>query len=236
MNFRSSLDSSRFIIASVLLFAIVAVNLPCETLQAQERDVKVLFESDFSQGMKAWDALDDGWKIKQLDDPGSDSPAVLSLFKKKTNYKPPFRSPGHIALIRGQEFGSFELNVDVLSTHKDYNHRDVCFFFGFEGPGKYYYVHLGKKMDPHANQIFIVNQAARTKISLTTTEGTNWDDQWHKVRIRRDIQSGSIEVYYDDMEKPVMTAKDKTFVGGKIGVGSFDDTADFKRVQIRELK
>lgn len=183
-----------------------------------------VFEADYSKGMDAWLVLDDAWKMRKDAD---GKPVGLSQHQKKTNYKPPFRSPGHIALVKECSFESFVLDVKVLSTHKDYPHRDVCLFFGFKSPSEFYYVHLGKEMDPHANQIFIVNQAARTKISLTTNKGTNWDENWHDVRIIRDAKSGTIEVYFDDMEKPVMTAKDTTFGKGLIGVGSFDDTADF---------
>ena len=110
---------------------------------------------------------------------------------------------------------------------ENYNHRDACLFFGYQSPTQFYYVHLGKKTDPHANQIFIVNNAARTKISLTTTPGTAWDEKWHNVRIKRDVKSGDIQVFFDDMEKPVMTANDKTFTWGQVGLGSFDDTADW---------
>lgn len=191
------------------------------------------FTADYQAGLDAWHVFDDAWKIKKAK---NDSPAVISLHVKKSNYQPPHRSPGHIALIKANSFESFELNVKVLSTHKDYNHRDVCLFFGFKSPAEYYYVHLGKKTDPHANQIFIVNNADRTKISLSTTPGTNWDEKWHDVRIKRDIKTGAIEVYFDNMDTPVMTAKDKTFGAGMIGVGSFDDTADFGKLSIRPLK
>ena len=87
-------------------------------------------------------------------------------------------------------------------------------------------------MDPHANQIFIVNNAARTKISTKTTEGTNWDEEWHHVRITRDAESGLIKVFYDDMDESVMEATDKSFTWGQIGLGSFDDTADFAELKI----
>jgi len=36
----------------------------------------------------------------------------------------------------------------------------------------------------------------------------------------------------DDMEKPTMTAHDKTFKSGRIGIGTFDDTADFAEVKL----
>jgi hypothetical protein len=93
-------------------------------------------------------------------------------------------------------------------------------------------VHLGKKTDDHANHIFIVNGQPRQKISTKTTPGTDWDDNWHNVRVTRDAKSGEIDVYFDDMKKPVMHAVDKTFPSGRLGVGSFDDTGRFDKVLV----
>ena len=95
-----------------------------------------------------------------------------------------------------------------------------------------YYVHLGQKADDHANQIFIVNNEPRKKISTKTTAGTPWDDKWHHVRIIRDTASGSIDVFWDDMEHPIMQAVDKTFTWGQVGIGSFDDTGYFDDVAV----
>jgi hypothetical protein len=97
-------------------------------------------------------------------------------------------------------------------------------------------VHLGAKTDDHANQIFIVNDAPRTKISTKTSEGTKWTDDWHNVKVVRKASDGTIEIYYDDMQTPCMTATDKTFGAGRIGVGTFDDTSDWDDIEIRELK
>jgi len=52
------------------------------------------------------------------------------------------------------------------------------------------------------------------------------------VRIKRCTASGSIEVFFDDMEKPVMRAEDKTFLVGSIGLGSFDDVGHFDNVRV----
>ncbi len=182
----------------------------------------VVYVTDFENETDDWELIDDGWKIQ----PGDHS-QVFSQFRKESNYIPKFRSPFHQAILRDRIVGDFQLDVRVLSTHVDYNHRDACVFFGYQSPTEFYYLHLGKVTDQHANQIFIVNNADRSKISLTTTEGTPWDDQWHQVRIIRKIDSDEIQVFFDDLEKPAMTAVDKTFVSGRIGLGSFDDTADW---------
>ena len=126
----------------------------------------------------------------------------------------------------------FVLETKVLSTKPDYAHRDMCLFFGYQDPAHFYYVHLGKRTDDHANQIFIVNGAPRLKISTKTTAGTDWDDKWHTVRIVRRVKDGDIAVYWDDMQTPIMTATDKTFVWGRVGIGSFDDIGDFDDVKV----
>ena len=95
----------------------------------------------------------------------------------------------------------------VLSTHPDYGHRDVCLFFGYQDPAHFYYVHLGKQTDDHANQIFIVNDKPRDEDLDQDHDGTNWDEKWHHVKMVRRVADGTIEVYFDDMKTPVMTAK-----------------------------
>jgi len=81
-------------------------------------------------------------------------------------------------------------------------------------------------------QIFIVNEKPRTKISTKTTKGTPWTDEWHDVRISRNIECGEVQVYFDDMQTPAMTATDKTFGEGRVGFGSFDDIGNFDDVRI----
>jgi len=199
----------------------------------QDKDVRGTFawSAEDSQADDIWEFKDPaGWKFA-----GSGDQRVLSQHLKASKYSPPHRSPTHMALVKERKFGSFQLDCQVKSTHPDYGHRDVCLFFGFEGPDRFYYLHMAKAMDPHANQLFIVNQADRKKISLTTTQGTAWDEGWHHVRIQRNVETGEIRVYFDDMEDPIMTAKDQSFSSGQIGLGSFDDTADFKSLTVGPL-
>ncbi|MGH7199183.1 MAG: hypothetical protein ACREJB_01170 [Planctomycetaceae bacterium] len=157
---------------------------------------------------------------------------VYSLVKKKSDFSPPHRSPLNRALLKGVVVGDFVLDVYLQSTEPDYPHRSLCLFFGYQDDSHLYYVHFGKRTDDHANQIFIVNDAPRSKISTKTTPGTNWDDEWRHARIVRNVESGTIEVYFDDMQTPVMTATDKTFKHGRVGIGAFDDRGNFDHVAL----
>src|SRR5438093_3138716 len=189
----------------------------------------IVFQEDFEKGADRWQPQDPAqWQIKKTEN-GQD----YSQFKKETTFKPPHRSPTNVSLLKNVAFTEMEFTGRVRSTHPDYGHRDAVVVFGYQDPAHFYYVHLGKQADEHANQIFIVNGADRKKISLTSTSGTNWDDNWHTVRIVRKPSDGTIGIYFDDMQKPVMTANDKTFDSGRIGIGTFDDTADWDDITLR---
>ena len=196
-------------------------------------NLPLLFEDNFTKGVDHWFFSDSScWKIIDA----KDGSKALSQFKKASGFKPPHRSPYHFALVKDLSVADFVLETKMLSTIKDYNHRDLCLFFGYQDPAHFYYVHLGKKTDDHANQIFIVDGSDRKKISIKTTPGTNWTDSWHKARIKRNIQTGSIEVFFDDMNEPIMTATNKNFTHGKVGVGTFDDTGDWADFKLFGVK
>lgn len=199
---------------------------------ATAADLPIVFQEDFEQDASRWQPFDE----KQWSHKKTDKGSVFSQHKKESNYKPPHRSPTNVALLKDVTVGDFELTAKVLSTHPDYGHRDAVLVFGYQDPAHFYYVHLGKKADDHANQIFIVSGAPRTKISITSTDGTNWDDNWHRVKIVRRVKEGTIDIYFDNMQKPVMTAKDKTFAWGQVGIGTFDDTSDWDDIVLRGVK
>ena len=195
-------------------------------------DLPILFQEDFEKDASHWQPFD----AKQWSHKKTEKGGVFSQHKKETAFKPPHRSPTNVALLKDVIAGDFDLTAKVLSTHPDYGHRDAVLVFGYQDPAHFYYVHLGKQADDHANQIFIVKDAPRTKISLTSTKGTDWDDKWHNVKIVRRVKEGTIEIYFDNMEKPVMTAKDTSFSWGQIGIGTFDDTSDWDDIVLRGAK
>ncbi len=192
-------------------------------------DLPLVFEDDFEAPiLSTWRATDPtAWMIETVD-----RGTVLSQHRASV-VQTPVRSPFNRIVVDGLNVTNFQLDVDVQSTIPDYGHRDMCVFFGYQDPAHFYYVHLGKEADDHANQIFIVNEAPRTKISLTSTTGTPWDDEWHHIRVTRNVDSGRIEIFFDDLETPAMTAEDQTFTWGTVGVGTFDDTGRFDNFQLR---
>lgn len=151
-----------------------------------------------------------------------------------SSYRPPHRSPLAIALIDAVEFGDFVLDAELLQTGREYAHRDLCVFFGWQSPERFYYAHLASRADPNAHNVFVVDGAARTPIAEPASAGIEWGQAlWHRVRVERRLGDGSIRVFFDDMRTPVFEARDRRFGFGRVGFGSFDDTGRFRAVAIR---
>lgn len=150
-----------------------------------------------------------------------------------SNYKPKHRSPFNIALLKVGQVGSFVLDVDMKQVGREYGHRDLCVFFGFNDPDHYYYTHMATQGDQNAHQVFIVNDAPRTPVTTDRTKGVDWGtDIWRHVRVVRDAEEGTVAVYFEDMDKPVQVASDKNFASGYVGFGSFDDVGRIDNIRL----
>ena len=191
---------------------------------------KLLYEQSFDKptGIADFEFTDPKqWKMFRAGD-------VTALeFGGKGKYRPKVRSPLIIGLISDRVFGDFIMEADMLQTGRNYGHRDMCLFFGFTDKSRYYYCHMATKADNNAHNVMIVNKKPRTKIAIKTTKGIDWGkDKWHKVRLERKGSDGTIKIFFDDMTKPIMLAKDTTFKSGYVGFGSFDDSGRIDNIRI----
>ena len=191
----------------------------------------LVYAQDFStpQALAGFECTDKtAWKIN---DSGGNN--TLELFGK-SQYVARVRSPFNIALIKDLIVGDFILEVNLAQSGKEYGHRDLCLFFNVKDPTNFYYVHIATTADDHANNIFLVNDEPRVKIATKTTKGTDWGEtnSWHTARIERNTKEGTIRVYFDNMDAPIMEATDTHFDMGHIGFGSFDDTGQFDNIKV----
>lgn len=155
----------------------------------------------------------------------------------RADYAPPHRSPLAIALLDGVEFRSFELEADLLQSGREYGHRDLCLFLGFEAPDRFYYVHMATTPDQNAHNVFLVDGAPRRNLIPPRGRGVDWgQEEWHHVRLVRDVDAGTIRVWFDDMETPVLEAEDRTLEWGRVGFGSFDDEGMIRDLRIRSAE
>jgi hypothetical protein len=210
-------------------------------VRIKEQDAPWLFGSEMQlvfdhnlndlQIKDSWKATDlSAWKAEKVAGSG-----VLNLHKR-SDYKPAVRSPESILWLAEDGPDSFVFDAIVKSTEESHAHRDICLFFGRQDDEHFYYAHLAEQADAHAHSIFVVDGADRKSIASKRSDGIEWGGDWHRVRVERDASSGAIRVYFDDLATPVMEASDKRFIGGGVGIGSFDNTALFDDLRLVEVE
>ena len=146
----------------------------------------------------------------------------------------PIRRPAAMAIFKSAPLRDFTLDVDLRSTAPaDLDVRDVLLILGYQSATRFYYVHLSRKTDGVHNGIFLVNDADRKRLDAPTGVPRLVDQAWHRVRLTRSTANGQIQVFFDSDPTPVLSATDATLTEGRIGVGSFDETAEFKGFEIR---
>jgi hypothetical protein len=222
-------------VKTVMTFCFLGMIASVACLAAEGPDILESYQVVYQQDFASAAALEDF----QFSDPNvwwlgktADGTAYLEQFGP-SKYKYEVRSPYNIAILTKKKVRDFVLDLEVQQTGKEYGHRDVCIFFGFQDRSHFYYAHVASKTDDHAHNIFIVDAEPRTKISHKTTKGHAWTEDWHHLRVVRRWDGGSIEIYVDDMTTPIMAAENRSFQWGYVGFGTFDDTGRVRLITLR---
>ncbi|MGA1616927.1 MAG: hypothetical protein ACO37F_00280 [Pirellulales bacterium] len=213
----------------VPIFILVCVQqlIAGSSIHGAEPALPLVFEESFAEGVSHWQPTDpEAWTLSR-----DGNRTVWGLNRRKSDYQPKVRSPHNIALVKNINLTDTVITFEVKSTLDTGNHRDCCVFFNYRDAEHFYYVHLGARPDPNSGQIMIVDGAPRRPLT-ENTRPVPWDDDWHVVKLERDAEGGRIAVYFDDMDRPLMEATDRTFTTGQVGIGSFDDMNNFANVKV----
>ena len=145
----------------------------------------------------------------------------------------PIRRPAGLAILKTQPLGTAHLRGrPAIRRAVDLLVRDVDLIVDWQSPTKFYYVHLAAKTDPVHNGIFLVADADRKRLDQPTSVPQLKDKAWHHVRLERDAASGRIAIFVDGSTMPVLEATDATLRTGRVGLGSFDETGQFKNIVV----
>jgi len=144
-----------------------------------------------------------------------------------------FRRPSALAILKTKPFKYVSVEADLRSTAPvDVIRRDLSIIVGYESPARFYYIHLASITDNNHNGIFLVNNTDRQRIDSGKGTPQLKDTSWHHVKVIHDGITGLIQVFVDKSAEAVLEAIDKTICCGQIGFGSFDDTGEFRNINI----
>jgi len=208
-----------------------------ETAQAKHEkkrpvaNLQFLFLDDFEGGeTRAWEPnFSQNWRV----DTEEKSRAFHLLAPGEMGV---VVAPSSWAVLKGFDVKSFAFTGQTKCKADPENpHRDMVIIFHFQDPTHFYYVHFSASSDDKHNIIGLVDGKDRVKINMEPAGKTVprlLDNEFHDFQVNYDAESGKILVYMDDMTAPIMTAVDKTFTHGLVGIGSFDDTGCFDNIKL----
>jgi hypothetical protein len=205
---------------------ILMFSVPCLTFSQQKETLRP--KLDLASNISDWDLDGNGaWRIKS---------GVLQLYSAGTPAGA-IRRPAALAILKTAAFKQVTLEVDLRSTAPtDVLRRDVDLIVGYERPARFYYIHLSAATDAVHNGIFLVNDADRRRIDSGQGTPLMKDQEWHRVRVTRDGTTGRIDVFFNQQRMPILSAVDSTIMSGRVGVGSFDDTAEFRNIRVQGMR
>jgi hypothetical protein len=207
------------------VFSVAALSILITAIEAQPASGKINFHDNFASGkLAAWQfPFPEDWVVKE-----EGGLHYLHMLRSRDPLVP--RRPQQFALVKGITVGSFTLETRVRREGSS-----LLIVFNYVDTLHFYYTHLsvdpGAKVAVH-NGIFLVDGAPRRRIAGLDAGPALPDTNWHKVRVQRDVTSGSIKVFVDDEPQPRFSVVDNTFKCGQAGLGSFDETGDFTDVRL----
>jgi hypothetical protein len=165
------------------------------------------------------------WKVAA--DGGTET---LSLTQGKEPLPGP-RRPFQFALTNVPDYASLTVEEDAKPLA-----RSVMIVYAYQDEAHFDYAHLstdtGEKQPVH-NGIFHVYGGERVRISNPRGPAAfAVTGHWYHVRLTHDARTGVVQVTVDGQAVPALQATDVSLGTGKVGIGSFDETGEFKNVKI----
>lgn len=144
------------------------------------------------------------------------------------------RRPIQFALAEMEPASKFTLEVEVQRSKPK---GSLILVYSWQKDGYFDYVHLSddsaEKVEVH-NGIFHCYGGDRVRISPKIGPGTLVSEDWHKVKVAYDGARGLVEAWVDGQTSPSLKGVDLSLTGGRIGFGSFFNTANFRNLRIKK--
>ncbi|HSE24340.1 MAG TPA: hypothetical protein VLB68_21915 [Pyrinomonadaceae bacterium] len=149
----------------------------------------------------------------------------------------PIRRPAALAILKGQPLSEVQVDLDLRSlAGSEIPRRDLDLVFGYQSPERFYYAHLSAVTDNVHNGIFLVDNSDRRRIDDGKGIPRLVDSEWHHVQLKWNGITGQCLVYFDSSSEPILSAADRSLTSGLVGVGSFDDTGEFRNIEVKGLR
>jgi hypothetical protein len=153
---------------------------------------------------------------------------VLTMLAARPQESPRF--PVQYALLSDKSYEQVTIECEVKREG-----GSVILVYAWRDATHFNYAHLSvdspEKQIVH-NGIFHVYGGERVRISKGTGAGSLPTREWTKVKLDYDAKTGRVDVLVDGKAYPSLVGVDLSLGAGKVGMGSFFETGEFRNVKI----
>lgn len=165
------------------------------------------------------------WKLEK----GKGSPVLHLLIGREPPPGP--RRPMQFALAETPMFHNVTIDADLKPLK-----RSLIIVFAYHDAAHFDYAHLSTDTatkEPNHNGIFHVYGGERVRISSEAgPPAFAAASRWYHIRLTFDGASGQVRVSVNGQRLSALEASDMSLSSGRVGIGSFDETGDFRAVHI----
>jgi hypothetical protein len=171
------------------------------------------------------------WTVPKASDwavEGTGNAQVLKMLVPVPLSEP--RRPSQYALAETPPFEEVTLDAEVKR-----NGKSLLLVYAWRDATHLNYAHLSVDMgskQPVHNGIFHVYGGERVRISTERGPGALPSDDWTPVRLVYSAKTGMVEVTVNGERLPSLKGVDFSLGAGRVGFGSFNETAQFRKVRI----
>lgn len=168
------------------------------------------------------------WRVEQ---PDSKSGLLHLLVGREPPSSSP-RRPFQFAIAQTEPFHRATISVEARPLA-----RSLILVYAYRDPAHFDYAHLSTDAgtrEAHHNGIFHVYGGERVRISDTAGPPAFAETgRWYKIVLDWDGGTGTVHVNVDGVDVPALHGVDLSLNSGRIGLGSFDETAEFRNLRIK---
>jgi hypothetical protein len=186
----------------------------------------------FVSALSAADTItvfDRQWTVQQA----SDWAVENGVLRLRVSAEPPPgqpRRPQKFALLESKPYSRVTIEGEVKR-----NGRSLIFIYAWQDDAHYNYAHLSsdpaEKQNVH-NGMFHVFGGERVRISPLDGPASFTTPDWVPVKLVFNGESGRCYVEVNGKRNPSLEAVDLSLRRGRVGMGSFDETGDFRNIRI----
>jgi len=169
------------------------------------------------------------WTVQSAADWAVDA----NLLQLKVAVEPPAgqpRRPTRIALLQSKPYSKVTVEAEIKR-----NGRSLIIVYAWQDDAHYNYAHISVDtavaQNVH-NGMFHIFGGERVRMSSLEGPGSLPTEDWTPVKLVYDGATGLCYVEVNGKRNPSLEATDLSLRWGRVGLGSFDETGDFRNVRI----